>query len=66
MLVSNSKRFVRANARFCTPKTTTTYPFLSAKSIVRKRAGETLFEVWALKIVLLPRLCTKKRLRVSD
>ena len=41
-----------------------TYPFLSAKSMVLKRAGETLFEVWALKIVLLPRRCTKKEQRV--
>ena len=46
-----------ANARFSTPSRTT-YPFLSAMSMVLKRAGETLFEVWALKIVLLPRLCT--------
>ena len=41
-----------------------TYPFLSAKSNVLKRAGETLFEVWALKIELAPRLCTMKENRV--
>ena len=35
-----------------------TYPLRSAKSKVLKRAGETLFEVWALKIELAPRLCT--------
>merc|ERR1719266_333063 len=29
----------------------------SSKSKVLKRAGETLFEVWALKMPLAPRLC---------
>ena len=33
-----------------------TYPLRSAKSRVLKAAGATLFEVWALKIVLPPRL----------
>lgn len=33
-----------------------TYPALSAKSRVLKRAGATLFEVWALKMVDAPRL----------
>ena len=36
-----------------------TYPLRSAKSRVLKAAGATLLEVWALKIVLPPRLCTK-------
>ena len=35
-----------------------TYPLLSAKSKVLNAAGAILFEVWALKIVLPPRLCT--------
>ena len=48
------------NARFLHHEAIT-YPFLSAKSNVLKRAGETLFEVWALKIVLAPRLCTIQR-----
>jgi hypothetical protein len=34
------------------------YPFLSAKSMVLKRAGEILFEVWALKMELFPRRYT--------
>ena len=42
-----------------------TYPLRSAKSKVLKRAGETLFEVWALKIELLPRLCTKVKNEIS-
>ena len=33
-----------------------TYPLRSAKSKVLKAAGAILFEVWALKIVLPPRL----------
>ena len=36
-----------------------TYPLRSAKSRVLKAAGAILLEVWALKIVLPPRLCTK-------
>ena len=60
LLVRELKRNVMSNARFLHPKTAT-YPFLSAKSNVLKRAGETLFEVWALKIVLAPRLCTIKK-----
>ena len=61
--VSKSNQLVRksrcevANARFSTPSRTT-YPFLSAKSMVLKRAGEILFEVWALKMELFPRRCT--------
>ena len=42
-----------------------TYPLRSAKSKVLKAAGETLFEVWALKIELLPRLCTKVKNEIS-
>ena len=42
-----------------------TYPLRSAKSKVLKRAGETLFEVWALKIELAPRLCTIVEEQVS-
>lgn len=34
----------------------TTYPLRSAKSKVLNAAGAILFEVWALKIVLPPRL----------
>ena len=71
--VSKHNRLVRelrcevTNARFCTPSRTT-YPFLSAKSMVLKRAGEILFEVWALKIVLLPRRCTigEQGVRLDD
>ena len=36
----------------------TTYPLFSAKSRVLNAAGAILLEVWALKIVLPPRLCT--------
>ena len=43
-----------------------TYPLRSAKSKVLKAAGETLFEVWALKIVLPPRRCTKMKQQRLD
>ena len=46
-----------------------TYPLRSAKSKVLKAAGATLFEVWALKMVLPPRLCTivrQKKITISS